>query len=105
MRVSADQVACAREVALLDLIACLTTMGVLVFKIDADFVPIKDKETIRVLIELESGLTFELLITGQKWFDTRSQVGGGGAIDFYQHIAASSFTKAVKVLLSCNNSS
>ena len=98
MRVSHDQVACAREVKLLDLLRILSAKELLDFRMDLDFVPVKDKETIRVLIELASGLTYELLITGQKWFDTRSQVGGGGAIDFYQHITNASFIQAVNFL-------
>jgi len=42
---------------------------------------------------------FELLITGQKWFDPRLGIGGAGTIDLVMHIASLDFPKAVKLLI------
>lgn len=41
---------------------------------------------------------FELIVTNDKWFDTRSGVGGGGSIDLTMHLFSCSFTEAVKTL-------
>jgi hypothetical protein len=41
---------------------------------------------------------FELLVTGPKWYDTRAERGGGGAIDLAMYILRLSFVDAVKRL-------
>ena len=42
---------------------------------------------------------FELLTTGPKFWDTRAQVGGGGAVDLAMHLAGASFKDAVSLLI------
>jgi hypothetical protein len=46
-----------------------------------------------------SGATTELLANGVKWYDTRTQKGGGGAIGLTMHLFRLSFVDAVKRLL------
>lgn len=41
---------------------------------------------------------FELLTTGPKFWDTRAQIGGGGAVDLAMHLACISFKDAVNLL-------
>ncbi|MBZ3343388.1 hypothetical protein IPR00_22095, partial [Xanthomonas perforans] len=38
----------------------------------------------------------ELLATGPKWYDTRAEKGGGGAIDLAMHLLRLDFVSAVK---------
>ncbi|WP_425534212.1 hypothetical protein [Xanthomonas citri] len=40
----------------------------------------------------------ELLATGSKWYDTRGNKGGGGAIDLAMHLLRLDFVSAVKRL-------
>jgi hypothetical protein len=67
------------------------------WKVDRDFAPIKDKQTTRLHVSVGNGV-FELLVTGPKWFDTRVEIGGGGAIDLAMHLFQLSFVDAVKRL-------
>nr|WP_017166853.1 hypothetical protein [Xanthomonas phaseoli] len=62
------------------------------WKRDPDFRPLKDKTTIRVNVSIGG----ELLATGRKWFDTRAEKGGGGAIDLAMHLFRLDFVSAVK---------
>jgi hypothetical protein len=64
---------------------------------DPDFKPIKNQSTMRLHVSVGSGVT-ELLATGPKWYDTRAQRGGGGAIDLTMHLLGLSFVDAVKRL-------
>lgn len=57
----------------------------LYWKRDPDFVPIKDKSTVRLNVSVGTGVV-ELLATGPKWYDTRAEKGGGGAIDLTMHL-------------------
>ncbi|WP_321807784.1 hypothetical protein [Burkholderia sp. BCC1993] len=41
---------------------------------------------------------FELLLTGPKFWDTRAQKGGGGAVDLVMHLARVDFAGAVHIL-------
>jgi hypothetical protein len=52
----------------------------LVWKIDRDFRPQKDSRTVRLHVAVGAGVV-ELVVTGARWYDTRAQRGGGGAID------------------------
>jgi len=45
-----------------------------------------------------SGGVVELLATGSKWYDTRVEKGGGGAIDLAMHLLGLDFVSAVKKL-------
>ncbi|KPY61007.1 hypothetical protein ALP37_200145 [Pseudomonas amygdali pv. sesami] len=75
----------------------------LYWKRDPDFVPVKDKATVRLNVSL-GGSVIELLATGAKWYDTRSEVGGGGAIDLAKHLLRLDFVSAVKRLSSARTS-
>lgn len=70
----------------------------LYWKADAQFQPVKDSSTVRLHVSLPAGGTFELLATKQKWYDTRTGQGGGGAIDLTIHLFELSFVQAVKKL-------
>ncbi|HHX6852802.1 TPA: hypothetical protein ACVGMT_005918 [Pseudomonas aeruginosa] len=76
--------------------ATLDLLG-LYWKYDPDFKPIKDKATVRVNVALGGG-GVELLATGPKWYDTRAEKGGGGAIDLAMHLLRLDFVSAVKRL-------
>lgn len=71
----------------------------MVLKHDQTFVPVKDAQTKRWNVSTARG-EFEILTTGTKWFDTRGQRGGGGAIDLAMHLHGFSFVDAVKHLVS-----
>ena len=66
-------------------------------KADPTFIPTKDGRTRRWNVFTERG-DYEILTTGCKWYDTRAQVGGGGAIDLAMHVLGLSFVDAVKRL-------
>ncbi len=67
----------------------------LYWKRDPDFQPIKDKATTRLNVSIGGGVV-ELLATGPKWYDTRQEKGGGGAIDLAMHLLRLDFVAAVK---------
>lgn len=69
----------------------------LYWKRDPDYRPIKDKHTERVNVSIGGGV-IELLATGTKWYDTRAEKGGGGAIDLAMHVMRLDFVSAVKEL-------
>lgn len=71
----------------------------LYWKRDPDFVPMKDKTTVRLNVALGGG-GCELLATGPKWYDTRAEKGGGGAVDLAMHLLRLDFVSAVKRLKS-----
>lgn len=74
--------------------AALDAMG-LYWKRDPDYVPVKDKNTVRVNVALGGGVV-ELLATGPKWYDTRAEKGGGGAVDLAMYLLRLDFVTAVK---------
>ncbi|MGV4008816.1 hypothetical protein ACV8SI_25645 [Citrobacter freundii] len=78
--------------------AALDALGVY-WKRDPDFVPVKDKMTVRLNVSLGGGVV-ELLATGPKWYDTRAEKGGGGAVDLAMHLLRLDFVNAVKRLQS-----
>jgi hypothetical protein len=63
-------------------------------KADSSFVPIKNGHTHRWHVEA-MGRHVELLTTGPKWFDTRANRGGGGAIDLTMHLLRLDFKQAI----------
>jgi hypothetical protein len=69
----------------------------IIVKPDATFVPSKDPRTQRWQVCSERG-DFEILTTGSKWYDTRAQTGGGGAIDLAMQVLNLSFVDAVRRL-------
>lgn len=76
--------------------AALDAMG-LYWKRDPDYVPVKDKNTVRVNVALGGGVV-ELLATGPKWYDTRAEKGGGGAVDLAMYLLRLDFVTAVKLV-------
>ena len=66
-------------------------------KRDPTFEPIKDTMTMRWHANV-GGRDFELLLTGPKFFDTRVEVGGGGAIDLAMHLLQADFKAATGAL-------
>ncbi|HNI00636.1 MAG TPA: hypothetical protein PK958_16920 [Rhodocyclaceae bacterium] len=74
--------------------------GQLFWRRDPDFVPEKDKRTVRLFLSSPSGFAWEVLVTGLKWFDVRAGKGGGGGIDLVMHLLGIDFVKAVKLLSS-----
>lgn len=81
--------------------ASLDLLG-LYWKRDADFKPVKDRHTERVNVSIGGGVV-ELLATGPKWYDTRTEKGGGGAIDLAMHLLRLDFVSAVKRLEAATN--
>ena len=68
------------------------------YKADPLYVPLKDPRSRRWHVRTACG-EFEILTTGPaKWYDTRAQKGGGGAIDLAMHLLKLSFVDAVKLL-------
>jgi hypothetical protein len=74
----------------------LTLLAIYV-KADSTYVPIKDPRSRRWHVRTTCG-EFELLTTGPKWWDTRAERGGGGAIDLAMHLLQLTFVDAVKLL-------
>lgn len=66
-------------------------------KPDPTFSPLKNQNTNRWHVSA-GGRDFELLCTGTKFFDTRAQCGGSGAIDLVMHLYALDFKGAVQRL-------
>jgi hypothetical protein len=66
-------------------------------KQDRAFVPVKDPRTTRWHATVQ-GREYELLLTGPKFFDTRIQRGGGGAVDLAMHLVGVDFRSAVELL-------
>lgn len=64
---------------------------------DQSFKPLASKDTSRWHASA-GGHDFELLCTGPRYFDTRAQRGGGGAIDLAMHLLAIDFRAAAKLL-------
>ena len=82
------------ELRVMPVVAALDALG-LYWKHDPDFVPVKDKSTVRLNVALVGG-GVELLATGPKWYDTRAEKGGGGAVDLAMYLLRLDFVTAVK---------
>ena len=71
------------------------------YKVDPTYVPVKDTGSRRWHVCTACG-EFEILTTGlHKWYDTRAERGGGGAIDLAMHLGRLSFVDAVRLLVEC----
>ena len=68
------------------------------FKQDVTFVPTKDPHTQRWHCTTSAG-SFELLVNGPRWYNTRTKRGGGGAIDLVMELNKFGFVAGVKALL------
>lgn len=66
-------------------------------KLDRDFVPLRATGTKRVHVSA-AGTDWELLVDGPRFFDTRAERGGGGAVDLVMHVWGVPFRKAVQML-------
>lgn len=80
----------------LDALAVLHGLGCYV-KRDVTFHPVAAKKTARYHVNA-GGREWELLITGSRFWDTRSRTGGGGAIDLAKHLFDLDFKRAVRML-------
>jgi hypothetical protein len=67
------------------------------WKRDPDFRSRKDQTTQRLYVTVGARV-FEIIATGARWYDTRAERGGGGAIDLAMYILRLSFVDAVKRL-------
>lgn len=68
-------------------------------KEDATFKALTDPSTQRFHVTACGG-DFEIVCTGEKWWDTRAKQGGGGAVDLVMHLRSCDFTRAVAFLKS-----
>ncbi|WP_343627160.1 hypothetical protein [Roseateles puraquae] len=66
-------------------------------KQDLSFEPVKATGTQRYHVNA-NGVDYELLVKGPRFFDTRAQRGGGGAVDLVMHLYGIDFKSAVKRL-------
>lgn len=91
-----DRTTLARLQALpaVDVVLCLADFA----KEDPTFQPVHSHSTTRWHVTA-AGIEYELLLTGSKFWDTRAQVGGGGAIDLVMHLVRTDFRGAVSELL------
>ena len=66
-------------------------------KQDHSYHPTTSRQTSRWHVHV-AGCDWEMLCTGPKFWDTRSECGGGGAIDMIMHLYRLSFKAAVALL-------
>lgn len=66
-------------------------------KTDREYQPQKNAQSKRVNVSVGSSV-IELIVTDAKWYDSRAQRGGGGAIDLTMHLYREPFVKAVQRL-------
>jgi hypothetical protein len=92
-RVDSDEVERWRKLNAAVVLAALAVHA----KRDPAFEPIKDHATTRWHANV-GGRDFELLLTGAKFFDTRAERGGGGAIDLAMHLLNVDFRRAADLL-------
>jgi hypothetical protein len=78
-------------------LTCLQALGVYL-KVDRTYVPTSAAGTQRVHV-CAAGRDWELLVAGEKFYDTRAQAGGGGAIDLVIHLWGVKFKAAVSMLV------
>ena len=93
-----EALALVREMPLSQVLDRLSDAGQLFWRRDPDFIPEKDRRTVRLFLSSPSGFAWEVLVTGLKWFDVRAGKGGGGGIDLVMHLLEIDFLKAVKLL-------
>lgn len=95
-KVSPEAVERANVLRALPLLKALDAVGAYV-KRDESYVPVKNRDSSRYHISVNNQ-DYELLIGPQKWFDTRTGTGGGGAIDLMMHVYSEPFNKALRRL-------
>ena len=70
-------------------------------KKDLTFVPVKDMSSSRWHASV-GGVDYELLLTGPRFWDCRSHVGGGGALDLVMHLTREEFKAAALRLMAAS---
>lgn len=80
----------------LDAVLVLEKLGSYV-KADDTFEPLSAHGTLRYHVNVD-GRDFELLLRGSKFFDTRLQRGGGGAVDLFMRVLNVDFKGAADLL-------
>ncbi|KHL10316.1 UNVERIFIED_CONTAM: hypothetical protein LK11_48585 [Mumia flava] len=65
--------------------------------IDTTFVPVKARTSRRWHVCVGTR-HFEPVAAGSRFFDTRSRIGGAGAVDLAMHLYSSGFKAAVAIL-------
>lgn len=80
----------------LDALLVLEKLGCYL-KVDHTFEPLTAHDTLRYHVNVD-GQDFELLLQGPKFFDTRLQRGGGGAVDLVMHVRHVDFKGATALL-------
>ncbi len=68
-------------------------------KQDTHFVPRESAASTRWHVAIDDR-NFELLCTGPKFWDTRANLGGGGAVDLAMHLHGVTFKEAAQILRS-----
>jgi hypothetical protein len=81
----------------LPVLTCLQALGAYL-KVDTTYVPTSATGTQRIHVAA-AGRDWELLVAGEKFYDTRARAGGGGAIDLVIHLWGLKFKAAVAMLL------
>lgn len=71
------------------------------WKSEVSFCPSKSDETRRIHVAVGAHV-FELIVTGNRWWDARDHSGGGGAIDLSKHLLDLDFVASVKRLCRSN---
>ena len=66
-------------------------------KEDASYVPRLSTKSTRWHVSV-AGIDYEILCTGPKFWDTRAERGGGGAVDLVMHLFGLNFKHAVAML-------
>ncbi len=66
-------------------------------KQDVSFRPVRAHGTLRFHVQVQ-GAEFELLLDGPKFFDSRANRGGGGALDLVMHLYGLDFKAAARRL-------
>jgi len=87
-----------RSIPVLEVLVSLSAQGSLLYRIDTEFRAIDNPATRRVFVSVPSGMSWEFVVTGVRWFDTRAQRGGGGAIDLWMHMSGQSFGSATRIM-------
>lgn len=85
------------ELRSLSVLDTLNRLGVY-WKLDTTYVSATPGIPSRRLNASCNGNEYEFIATNEKWFDTRANKGGGGAVDLTMHIFKDPFRQAIKRL-------
>lgn len=80
------------------LVPALVSLGVHA-KRDASYQPRGDALSERWHFSVPSGGTFEVVLTGVRWFDLQASIGQAGALDLAMHVLGLSLPDAAKRLI------